>query len=244
MRILRKTFFLALIPFGLITGFSTNPSAHATEDPKSDERPFHKELLKAAAEYKSWGRVDDEYRWAPWLCRTPEPGRARVSASKDEATHGQKIYSLFAKNQRDYMNVLPEKSARVGQIVVKESWVPEEITDEKLKPSKSADFSNVIETKATPQAPREWNEKDDHFYPYAWKGDKVFKAAKQSDLFVMLKLDPKTEGTDQGWVYGTVSADGKKVNSAGRIESCMKCHVEAKGDRLFGLPEFTFSRKP
>jgi hypothetical protein len=53
----------------------------------------------------------------------------------------------------------------------------------------------------------------------------------------MFKLDPKTPGTDEGWVYGTVSADGKQVTSAGRVESCMRCHQKAPHDRLFGLPK-------
>src|SRR5436190_351218 len=69
----------------------------------------------------------------------------------------------------------------------------------------------------------------------ARKGDKLFKATKQADLFIMFKLDPKTPGTDNGWVYGTVTPDGKTVTSAGRVESCMKCHQDAKADRLFGL---------
>ena len=68
-----------------------------------------------------------------------------------------------------------------------------------------------------------------------WKGDKVYKAAKQGDLFVMTKLDPKSPGTDEGWVYATLSPDGKKLTSAGMIESCMQCHRETKTDRLFGL---------
>ena len=57
----------------------------------------------------------------------------------------------------------------------------------------------------------------------------------RSDLFIMFKLDPKTPQTDNGWVYGTVSADAKNVTSAGRVKSCMDCHTEAKHDRLFGL---------
>lgn len=56
----------------------------------------------------------------------------------------------------------------------------------------------------------------------------------RSDLFIMAKLDPKTAGTDQGWVYGTVTPDGKTVTAAGRVESCMKCHQAARHDRLFG----------
>jgi hypothetical protein len=51
----------------------------------------------------------------------------------------------------------------------------------------------------------------------------------------MFKLEPGTPGTDAGWVYGTVTPDGKQVTSAGRVESCMGCHQDAPHDRLFGL---------
>jgi hypothetical protein len=47
-------------------------------------------------------------------------------------------------------------------------------------------------------------------------------------------MDPKTPGTDNGWVYGTVTADGKQVTSAGRVKSCMACHQRAPNDRVFG----------
>ena len=52
----------------------------------------------------------------------------------------------------------------------------------------------------------------------------------------MYKTDPKTPGTDEGWVYGTVTADGKKVTAAGRVQSCINCHQDARNDRLFGIP--------
>ena len=65
----------------------------------------------------------------------------------------------------------------------------------------------------------------DHFYPYVWNGDRVFKATKQADLFIMLKLDSKTPETDEGWVYATTTPDGQRVTAAGRIESCMNCHT-------------------
>src|SRR5688572_32842039 len=62
--------------------------------------------LAIADEYPAWGRVDDEIRWAPYLCRQPSPGVARQSASTDSGTHGQKLYSVFAKVHGDY----PERS--------------------------------------------------------------------------------------------------------------------------------------
>jgi hypothetical protein len=216
-------------------GYAEPPKPANPEKPV--EEPFHKELLKAASEYKAWGRVDDEMRWAPWLCRMPNPGLARVSASKDADTHGQKLYSLFAKNRLEYLSVKnPEnkdKPAAVGQAVVKQSWTPEEIVDPKAKPAKRI-VSGVIETPVPNGSGKSFPELD-HFYPYAWKGDQAFKAVKQADLFIMLKLDPKTEGTDMGWIYGTVTSNGMKVTSVGKIESCIKCHQDAPRDRLFGL---------
>jgi hypothetical protein len=206
--------------------------------PEPTEGPFDKDLLKAAAGYKAWGRVDDEMRWSPELCRLPNPGRAYLSASKDADTHGKKLYSLLTSQRRDYLALAEKKTVPVGFAIVKESWVPEEITDPKEKAvAARIDRTKVIRTPGLDRTEggRTFASLGDHFYPYAVKGDKVYKATKQADLFIMLKLDPKTEGTDAGWVYGTVTPDGKKVTAAGKIESCMKCHQDAKTDRLFGL---------
>src|SRR5262245_25540832 len=43
---------------------------------------FHARLLEVAKTYETFGRVDDEYRWAPWLCRRPQPSEARFSAQR------------------------------------------------------------------------------------------------------------------------------------------------------------------
>jgi hypothetical protein len=187
-------------------------------------KPFEKELLRVAKDYKAWGRVDDEMRWAPFLCRMPEPGKPQFSASKDADTHGQKLYSLFAKDRNAYLQLGEKKAAAVGQVVVKESWVPEEVTDRK-----AADLGPKDVITGGPGS----LVAGDHFFPYLGKGGKLFKASKLAGLFVMLKLDPKTEGTDTGWVYGTIGADLKTVTAAGKVETCMKCHESAKYDRLF-----------
>jgi hypothetical protein len=75
------------------------------------------------------------------------------------------------------------------------------------------------------------------FLPYARKEGRLYQAKEKVGLFVMYKLDPQTPGTDEGWVYGTVTADGKKVTSAGRVQSCTACHRHAPHDRLFGLAD-------
>lgn len=212
---------LGLAGIGCGCGWATPP---ADPPAKADPPAFEAELKDAAAKYAAWGRVDDLTRWAPELCRIPPPPTARFSASKDEGTHGKKLYSLFAKDRHAYARIAQVKEAKVGQVVVKQSWLPQEVT------GKEADDARATAAKVAKELPagRDFN-------PYAIRDGKVYKAAKQGDLFVMLKLDPATSNTDHGWVYGTVTPDGKTVTSGGRVESCMKCHTEAKHDRLFGL---------
>jgi hypothetical protein len=199
--------------------------------PPEPEKPFQKELLQVATEYRSWGRVDDQMRWAPADCRVSEPGKPKFSASTDADTHGQKLYSLFAKDRNAYFLLGEKKSAAVGQIVVKESWLPEEAKDR--QPGK-IDLKDIVRTDP-PADPKTspLSHAGDHFYPFAAKDGKVFKASKPAGLFVMMKFDPTTEGTENGWVYGTISADLKQVTASGKVESCMKCHERAKYDRLF-----------
>jgi hypothetical protein len=56
-----------------------------------------------------------------------------------------------------------------------------------------------------------------------------YTAGDKHGLFIMFK-------DDQGWHYGTVAPDGKRVLQSGRISSCVKCHQDAKPDSLYGLP--------
>jgi hypothetical protein len=219
----------------LAAGADPPPPAEKAPADGTQKGPFDAALLKVAATYTDFGRVDDEMRWAPFLCRMPRPARAYASASKEADTHGQKLYSLFVKNPTDYpLSSEPVKNpeaaktwrAKVGQAIVKQSWVPEEL--------KEAPAKLELRVRLDPKDAKTLF-RDDHFVPYARKGDKLFKASKQADLFIMLKRDPTTAETDDGWVYGTVTPDGKKVTSAGKVESCMGCHQQAVRDRLFGL---------
>jgi hypothetical protein len=174
----------------------------------ADRGPFAEKLREVARNYRSFARVDAVARWAPMACMPPPPGLSQLSASTDEKTHGRKIYFLFARDSDAYLRGALKPSP-VGQAVVKEAWVPEEVND--------------------PANPRAL----DRDKPFAGSGGKLYRAARQADLFVMLKLDPATPGTDRGWVYGTVSGDLKTVTSAGRVASCMKCH-QTREHRLFG----------
>src|SRR5262249_17194570 len=137
------------------------------------------------------------------LCDLPRPSAVRISRSQDTETHGQKLYFLFAKERADY--VRPSgKPQPVGQVVVKEDWVPQEVQNEETIDPRSED---PIRT--------------------ARKEGRMYHTSERAGLYIMMKMDPSTPDTDEGWVYGTLSACKTKVTSAGRLASCMACHQEA-----------------
>ena len=215
----------AILGLVFVIGMSVLGVRFAVGAPAPQEGQFNARLKSVAKEYIAWGRVDDEARWAPTLCRLPRPAEARESQSDDPKTHGQKLYSLFAKDRKGYI-LSARQVSPVGQVIVKQSWVPKEVPDDGRPLNEKAVYQGRGDT-------------GDTFVPFVRKDGKLYKADKQADLFVMMKLDPKTPDTDKGWIYGTVSPDGSQVTSAGKVESCMRCHTKAKNDRLFGLPGWT-----
>jgi hypothetical protein len=207
--------------------------ASTPDDGTGQSHLFENRLLEVAGSYESYGRLDTAARWAPFDCRAPLPATPIVSFSRstDAGTHGQKLYSLFAKEHGPSGSYVSNgQPSPVGQVVVKESWVPEEVKDEgkPLEP---------VSRKVKARRGDAVVEVDDSFVPYARKDGRLYHAKEKGPLFVMFKLDPQTPGTDEGWVYGTVTPDGKRVTSVGRVESCMQCHKDAPHDRLFGPPE-------
>lgn len=228
----------------------------------SDEATWKDRMGQIAGEYVKYGRVDGKYRWAPTDCMMPGgPPRMHYSQARDRAAHGQKLYTIFAKDVRwDQSRIptyLPERlpaddkalqtstpvvkrqPVAVGQVIVKEAWVPKAITREEF--AKVAYQPLNEKTKSIEDPDRRKGgilDYGDQVRPYAVARDGAhwFRAEKKAGLFIMMKLDPKTAGTDEGWVYGTVADDLKTVTSVGKVASCMKCHQEAPHDRLFGYP--------
>ncbi len=68
-----------------------------------------------------------------------------------------------------------------------------------------------------------------------WAAREGGTKGEKGPLFIMAKVDEK-RGTDDGWVFGMVSADGKDVLQAGVVETCSNCHKNAKHDHQFGPP--------
>ena len=96
-------------------------------------------IMEAAEKYPGYGRVDDVFYWSPVNCADPPPAPPKVSVSRDLATHGRKLYYLFAKHRGAYLHAreLPQP---VGQVLVKQSW----------KPGPGSTFSNPIAGDAGP----------------------------------------------------------------------------------------------
>jgi hypothetical protein len=199
----------------------------APAEPEPDEAfvldaRFEAQLLAAAAEYAGWGYVDERPNQAPMLCRMPRavdygmPARARHSS---DGPHGEKLYYLAAKNRDAYLNVM-SRPAEVGQVIVKEAWTA---IDGPAPPPRNRN------------APRASLETRLDRIQQARVGDGFVHTGEKAGLYIMLKLAADTDGTDDGWVYGTLTADGSKVTSAGRVRPCMSCHESAPHGRLFGL---------
>lgn len=240
--------FIVLSIFALGCGNPTSPDKENAEAPalpacEENTSSFEMRLLEIAKEYETYGRREAEMHFVPLPCSNvvgqgivfflPANSIApQFSNSTDSTTHGRKLYSLFVKHvptdseSKQYIET--GKTNPIGQVVVKESWISEELKDEgRVFPT--------VSKKVQVRRNNELVEIDDIFYPYAKRGEKLYRAMAKGTLFIMYKTDPNTPGTDEGWVYGTVSADGKQVTSAGKVESCMNCHLKAPHDRLFGL---------
>jgi hypothetical protein len=213
----------------LATSLAEEPAGDGTDasTQPADTRRFEPLMREIAAGYERWGRVDDEARWAPFLCRMPSPGSDRLSASDDKRTHGRKIYALYAKDRNAYVGLndalpkdlgwLPANPAAAAvaraceQVIVKEAYLPVEVSSGAAWPTTRI---GAVESDG-----------------------KWYRHGDRTGLFIMAKVSANDPDADAGWVYGTVSPDRKTVTAVGRIDSCMSCHTEAPHGRLFGLPK-------
>jgi hypothetical protein len=199
-------------------------SAPASGEP-NDPR-WHPLLRRIAASYTQWMRVDDRARWAPFDCRAPPPVPARLSEAADADAHGGKLYFLYAFDAAAYgapATVFhPAATDRLDgakQVIVKEAFRPVALAADAGKHPGG----------------RQWRP--------AEKEGRQFGPGERHALFVMLELPGRPAGTDEGWIYATLAADGASVTSAGLLPSCMGCHRDAPKGRLFGLPKEAFDHR-
>jgi hypothetical protein len=212
------------VPVSAEPGATARPAgapAPAAADGPNDPR-WHAHLLRVARSYSRWMRVDDRMRWAPYDCRLPPPP-PRVSAADEATAHAGKLYFLFARDAASYgapATVLaPAVEDGLGdckQVVVKEAWQP---------------VALPADAGGSPAAGG-WRP--------AERDGKRFGPGERHGLFVMIELRAPVEGSDEGWIYGTLAADLETVLSAGRVTACIECHRAAPKGRLFGLPKSAF----
>lgn len=208
--------------------------AEAAPGPTLEERS-RAALLAAAGDYWVWGRVDERPRLAPAPCADPSsvapgggfPSHVRLSEA-DEGEHQRKLYYLFAgelsadghgQTARNlYVSLGSEpKPLPVGFTIVKQSWTA--TTDP---------HGDAREPKRTLRTPEP--------VTFVVQADETLHIGEPAALFVMSKIGPPDlEGTDAGWIYGTLSPDGETVTSVGKVQPCMDCHEAAPHERLFGL---------
>lgn len=178
--------------------------------------PCTQDLLAIARDYPSWPRVSDQANFAPTDCRIPPPAGVQRSTSEHTATHGQKLYFLFARHPDHYRT--GTDPSPTGQTLVKQSFTAEPVAADAVPHLPNpGPFGRTI--------PAE----------YRRDGDQTCRTGEPRELFVMHKYPPDTPDTDQGWVYAVLSPDGTRVLAAGALQTCMKCHTEATTDRLFGM---------
>jgi hypothetical protein len=180
------------------------------------------------------------------------------SESGDASTHGRKLYLLYAKDGGEYTTMShwgtgslpysevdyqkwrqnPEEYERAelqyqrehayvnptGQWVVKESFVPVEFVENAVFTVPYAEPDRVSDNSLHPEKLTAISE-----------DGKKFAIGDPAGLFIMLKLDPATPNTDEGWVYAVTTPDNASVIRAGRIESCIDCHKTTTKDRLYGF---------
>jgi hypothetical protein len=194
------------------------------------EARFVPAIRAAAQGYAKWGRVDERPNIAPELCRAPMPadygstGDVRLTRADDDSPHGKKLYYLYASARAPYLGLAAKDAALpVGFAIVKQSWAPRSASKAEIdERARQQDRSAMSALQATRQG-TSWVVADGHY----------LVPDKQRDLFVMTKVGAGN-GTDAGWIYGTVAPDGM-VTSAGRVARCMGCHEAAPHERLFGL---------
>ncbi len=197
------------------------PSGSAGAAVNENDPAHHAALLAIAERYGSFSRVDGTW-WSHLDCSAPPAEPSHMSNAAAGSAHGRKVFTLQIYDFETYARETggrpePPRSARAGkgppvagveQALVKVSYEP---TEEPGNPRMMF-----------PPAPATFQGKK--YYP-----------GEQKDLFIMYRPSDKSVATDAGWLYGTVSPDGKTVTSAGFVKNCMDCHEDAPHGRQFGV---------
>ena len=149
-----------------------------------------------------------------------EAPRTTPVSSAEQAERERKLYSVFARNHAAY-----PAGPQTGQVVVKEAWTPEPVTDPAIHFDPDAVRRGEVSTEGH------------DFYPYAKDASgRLLRAGDRAGLFLMFRAPAPAAPGGEEWIYATIDRAGA-VTAAGRIASCIACHRDAPHDGLFGLPK-------
>lgn len=166
-------------------------------------------LREVGRDYRAFAKLNAAYHWAPTLCVASVPAPGVISRSADVATHGGKLYNLYARHEGPYEGGRAQPD---DQVLVKESWEP---------------------LPASPEEEAAWKAGGPPEGVARFHG-RHYRPGGKKELYVMLRSkDPEA---DQGWMYAVLSPEGSPVLSVGRRSACADCHVRAGPSRVFGLP--------
>jgi len=237
-----RTLLLATVSLSLIWVTSCRGSVDV------DVEPLNADLIEGdaraiAASYEEWGGpVDFQLRFGPTLCFIPrvEP---RFSESAPGGPHAEKLYLVYASDAKSYAGVDYSSAGQGGHLMPshfpqgdEEAWIEELSRRRPLIPELSREWEQILVKEAF--VPIRWADAPKGIsrgVSPARKGGEEWMPGERGGLYLMLRAARATPGTDEGWVYATIRADGE-VTAYGQIPSCVACHRRAGPDRMFGLP--------
>ncbi|MFA6060477.1 MAG: cytochrome P460 family protein [Taibaiella sp.] len=188
-------------------------------------------LHEIASEYKSYRPYTQEhivvtdsskFSWTIGLCEVPPAGDSLYGfhfqvdssfmsmANEALSPHGNKLYKLYIKDYRSYLGFKTVQP--VGQVIVKETWNVKEVVYDSLN-------RDILQIRSR-------------------NDGKWYTPLTVSEVFIMYK-EKENKSNDKGWNYGNVSIEDKTrkpiLFNDRKLSSCIRCHVNTKYDRIFGV---------
>ena len=194
------------------------PVEHPVSSSEENDPALHEALREIANGYAGFTRADGSW-WSPLDCMAPPADQAKRSLAPESSPHGRKIYTLHIL---DFDGYVKETQTAVGQ----------DRGRVQLGDRLTGATQAIVKASFAPTSHQA--EARSGIRPVEAEDGTVTYAGAPRDLFIMYKPKLGSRTTDQGWLYGTVTADGKTVTSAGLVGSCMGCHEKAPHGRLFG----------
>ena len=213
------------------------------EPPLLSDASLEADVKRIAASYEEWGGpVDFQLRFGPTDCAIP-PVTPRFSESEVGSPHAEKLYLIYASDAASYAGVDYSSGGQGGTLMPdeftvddREAWAAFLSERRPLLPELWREWEQVLVKEAFVPIPLDDAHKGStRGVQPAQRGGGGWMPGDRAGLFLMLRTARETPGTDEGWVYATMRADGV-VTASGQIPSCVACHRRAGPDRMFGLP--------